>query len=65
MLYISLFTNSDEGMCFHLANLVLRSVWMNRHNSRQDCNFEELANQLKLTRGLASTQWIRSQVEAC
>jgi hypothetical protein len=29
---------------------------VNRHNSKQGCNLDELFNQSKLTRGLASTQ---------
>jgi hypothetical protein len=36
---------SNAGMCFHIATFVLRSVWVNRHNSRQGCKFQELANQ--------------------
>jgi hypothetical protein len=60
------FPNSDEGMRFPFCNFfVLRSAWTNRHNSRQGCNLEELANQSKLTDVLASIQWFRSQVEAC
>jgi hypothetical protein len=50
---------------FLLTTFVLRSVWMNWHNLRQVCNLEELTNQSKLTCGLASTQWTRSQVETC
>jgi hypothetical protein len=44
---------------FHHANFILRNAWMNRHNSRQDYNLEELTNQSKLTHDLASTQEIR------
>jgi hypothetical protein len=44
---------------FHLTTFVLKSVWANRHNSRQGFNLEELANQSKLTCGLASTQETR------
>jgi hypothetical protein len=29
---------------FHLITFVLRSAWMNRHNSRQGCNLDELIN---------------------
>jgi hypothetical protein len=45
---------------FHLATFILRSTWMNRHNSRQGCNLDELINQSEQTHGLAShTQEIR------
>jgi hypothetical protein len=46
---------SNEGKCaFHLANFVFRSAWVNRQNSRQGYNLDELANQSELTRDLAS-----------
>jgi hypothetical protein len=32
---------------------------MNRHNSRQSCNLDEIFNQSKLTRDLASSQGTR------
>jgi hypothetical protein len=41
---------------FHLAIFILRGTWANRHNSRQGCNLDELTNQSKLTRDLASAQ---------
>jgi hypothetical protein len=41
---------------FHLASFVLRSVWVNRHNSRQGCHLDELVNQSELTHDLAPTQ---------
>jgi hypothetical protein len=44
---------------FHLTTFVLRSVWMNRYNSGQGCNLDELSNQSKLTHDLASAQGTR------
>jgi hypothetical protein len=44
---------------FHLATFVLRGVWANQHNSRQGCHLDELTNQSKLTRDLASAQGTR------
>jgi hypothetical protein len=41
-----------EGV-FCLGTYVLRSAWVNRHNSRQGCNLKELINQSELTHGLA------------
>jgi hypothetical protein len=35
----------SNAWCFHIATFVLRRVWVNRHNSRQGCKFQELANQ--------------------
>jgi hypothetical protein len=53
---------SNEGKCaYHLANLVLRSAWVNRHNLRQNYNLEELINQLELTRGLV----FNTRIKAC
>jgi hypothetical protein len=34
-----------KGMCFLFCNTGLRNALANRHNSRQDCNLEELINQ--------------------
>jgi hypothetical protein len=36
------------------ANFILRSSWMNRHNSRQSCNLDELINQSEPIRNFAS-----------
>jgi hypothetical protein len=44
---------------FHLATFILRSGWMNQHNSRYGYNLDELTNQSDLTQDLASTQGIR------
>jgi hypothetical protein len=37
------FANS-KGTRFLFCSTGLRNVWTNRHNSRQDCNLEELIN---------------------
>jgi hypothetical protein len=34
-----------KGMRFLFCNTGLKNDWTNRHNSRQDCNLEELINQ--------------------
>jgi hypothetical protein len=59
------FANPMRKWTFHLTTLVLRSVWMNQHNSRQDCNLDELVNQLKLTHVLASAQETRDHKKTC
>jgi hypothetical protein len=33
-----------KGACFLFCNLGLRNAWMNWHNSRQDCNLEDIIN---------------------
>jgi hypothetical protein len=38
-----------KGMRFLFCIIGLRNVWTNRHNSRQDCNLEELINQANRT----------------
>jgi hypothetical protein len=65
MLHKGLFANSEEGCDFHLATFVLRSAWMNQNNSRQGCSLDELTNQLKLTRDLASAQGTRGHEKTC
>jgi hypothetical protein len=44
---------SRRKWAFHFANFSLRSTWMNRHNSRQNCNLDELINQSESTRDFA------------
>jgi hypothetical protein len=36
---------NSKGIHFLFCNTNLRNAWVNRHNSRQDCNLEELINQ--------------------
>jgi hypothetical protein len=38
---------------------------VNRHNSRQGCNLNELTNQSKLIRDLASAQKTRGHEKTC
>jgi hypothetical protein len=35
-----------KSMRFLFRNIGLRNAWMNRHNLRQDCNLEELINEI-------------------
>jgi hypothetical protein len=50
---------------FQLATLVLRGAWVNRHNSRQGCNLDELVNQSEPTRNLASAQGTKGHEKTC
>jgi hypothetical protein len=48
------FANPMRKCTIHLATLVLRGAWANRHHSRPGCNLDELNNQSEPTHGLAS-----------
>jgi hypothetical protein len=51
-----------ENLLFHLAKFVLRGVWLNRNNSRQGCNLEELINQSDLAHDLVSNAWSQEHI---
>jgi hypothetical protein len=48
----SLLISNEGKLAFHLANFILRSAWVNWHNSSWGCNLEKLINQSELNRGL-------------